>query len=128
MAARQHVQYLPLKLALLAALCVMPGLGAVHIAASGAGWAKWALLVYPVASLLSVLLYWRDKHQARVNGQRIPENALHLSELCGGWPGALVAQQRLRHKTRKVSYQVVFWVIVALHQALWAVPFWARVH
>jgi uncharacterized membrane protein YsdA (DUF1294 family) len=24
-----------------------------------------------------------------------------------------------RHKTRKVSYQVVFWLIVLLHQVFW---------
>ena len=128
MPAPRHVQHLPLKLALFGALCVMPGLGAAHVAASGAGWARWVLMAYPLASLLSLLLYWRDKHQARVQGQRIPEKVLHLSELCGGWPGALLAQQLLRHKTRKLSYQVVFWVIVALHQALWSVPLWASVH
>lgn len=36
---------------------------------------------------------------------RTPENTLHVAELLGGWPGALVAQQLFRHKTRKISYQ-----------------------
>jgi len=39
--------------------------------------------------------------------------------LLGGWPGALLAQQRFRHKTRKLSYQAVFWLIVLLHQVFW---------
>ncbi|KPZ15695.1 putative family protein [Pseudomonas syringae pv. viburni] len=52
-------------------------------------------------------------------GQRTPENVLHTVELLGGWPGALLAQQVFRHKTRKVSFQVVFWLIVLVHQALW---------
>jgi uncharacterized membrane protein YsdA (DUF1294 family) len=30
-----------------------------------------------------------------------------------------VAQQCFRHKTRKLSYQLVFWAIVAAHQAVW---------
>ena len=45
---------------------------------------------------------------------------LHLLELLGGWPGGLIAQQVLRHKTRKLSYQVIFWCIVALHGLAWA--------
>jgi cold shock CspA family protein len=28
------------------------------------------------------------------------------------WPGALVAQQKLRHKSRKQAFQSVFWVTV----------------
>ncbi|MDY7698634.1 DUF1294 domain-containing protein, partial [Pseudomonas aeruginosa] len=34
-------------------------------------------------------------------------------------PGALVAQQVFRHKTRKLSFQLVFWGIVLLHQLFW---------
>jgi uncharacterized membrane protein YsdA (DUF1294 family) len=44
---------------------------------------------------------------------------LHASELLGGWPGALVAQQVFRHKTRKLSYQSAFWLIVTLHLLFW---------
>ena len=50
---------------------------------------------------------------------RTPEVRLHLFELLGGWPGALVAQQVFRHKTRKLSFQLVFWGIVLLHQSFW---------
>lgn len=50
---------------------------------------------------------------------RIQELHLHLAELLGGWPGALVAQCWLRHKCSKRSYQTVFWVIVFLHLAVW---------
>ena len=44
---------------------------------------------------------------------------LHEVEILGGWPGALLAQQLLRHKTKKTSYQVVFWLIVLMHQIYW---------
>ena len=57
-----------------------------------------------------------DKRRAREHGRRIPENLLHLTELCGGWPGAFLAQRRLRHKVSKVGFQVQFWLIVLTHQ------------
>jgi hypothetical protein len=43
---------------------------------------------------------------------------LHLLELLGGWPGAFLAQRRLRHKSSKGSYLFVFVLIVGLHQFL----------
>ena len=41
---------------------------------------------------------------------------MHLLEILGGWPGALLAQRRLRHKCCKGSYQVMFWLIVLAYQ------------
>jgi len=32
------------------------------------------------------------------------------------WPGAFIAQRRLRHKCSKISYQAVFWLIVIAYQ------------
>lgn len=111
------VQHLGVKLLILAALCCLPLLGAVQLLLQ-AGFV-WALLAYPLASLISFIQYWQDKANAQRGRWRTPENALHLIELLGGWPGALVAQQCFRHKTRKLSYQLVFWAIVAAHQAVW---------
>ncbi|ERI52466.1 hypothetical protein N878_04935 [Pseudomonas sp. EGD-AK9] len=105
-----------LKLVLFAALCALPLLGALQLLGAGL---LWVLPLYLAASLLGLLLYWLDKRSAQGGGRRTPENTLHLVELAGGWPGALLAQQFLRHKTRKASYQTVFWLIVAAHQAFW---------
>jgi uncharacterized membrane protein YsdA (DUF1294 family) len=66
---------------------------------------------------LTFSLYWRDKRRAEAGAWRIPESALHLSELLGGWPAAYVAQRLYRHKIAKTSYQVSFWAIVILHEA-----------
>jgi uncharacterized membrane protein YsdA (DUF1294 family) len=77
------------------------------------------MLAYPLISLFSFCQYWLDKQSAQKGRWRTPENSLHLAEVLGGWPGALVAQQVFRHKTRKPSFQLVFWAIVALHQAFW---------
>lgn len=98
-------------------LCLLPVLGAGQMLVSGQSWLP--ALAYPLLSLVSFALYWRDKHQARTQGWRTPEKVLHATELCGGWPGALLAQQVFRHKTRKWSFQLSFWLIVALHQLFW---------
>ena len=113
----EGVRNVRLKLLVLGALCLLPGLGAAQMAWRDQSWLPLAL--YPAVSLISLLLYWQDKHQARSQAWRTPEKVLHASELCGGWPGALVAQQMFRHKTRKLSYQLVFWGIVLLHQVFW---------
>jgi uncharacterized membrane protein YsdA (DUF1294 family) len=70
------------------------------------------LAVYCGMSLVLFVMYWIDKRAAQRSAQRTAENTLHLFELCCGWPGALLAQQIFRHKTRKGSYQFVFWLAV----------------
>ena len=70
-------------------------------------------------SLFSFFSYRSDKRRAEAGAWRIPESTLHLVDFLGGWPGALIAQQVFRHKTRKVSFQMVFWLIVALHEVFW---------
>jgi uncharacterized membrane protein YsdA (DUF1294 family)/cold shock CspA family protein len=106
------------KLAIFLALCALPALCGIRQFLAGRS--VWPLLVYPVVSLLTFALYWDDKRSATRGTWRTSEAMLHLFELLGGWPGALIAQQMFRHKTRKVSFQVVFWAIVLVHQAFWA--------
>ncbi|MBF8778281.1 DUF1294 domain-containing protein [Pseudomonas fulva] len=117
-ASQPPVRYLRLKLFGLLGLCLLPGIGTLRLAMGEGAWL--VLAGYPLASLVSLLLYWHDKRQARTQARRVPERLLHASELCGGWPGALLAQQVFRHKTRKLSYQLPFWAIVLLHQGIWA--------
>lgn len=92
-----------------------------------------AWLLFGAAGALSVLtylLYWIDKRRAQAGAWRTPESTLHFFELIGGWPGAFLAQRHLRHKIRKVRYQVVFWFIVVAHQlvALDSLLGWRMVH
>ncbi|MGY4533094.1 uncharacterized membrane protein YsdA (DUF1294 family)/cold shock CspA family protein [Pseudomonas sp. TE3786] len=110
-------QQLGFKLVVFAVLCAAPLLGALQLFVYH-HWI-WALALYPSASLLAVVFYGHDKQRAMDGGRRTPEKTLHLLELLGGWPGALLAQQLYRHKTRKVDYQLVFWGIVLGHQLLW---------
>lgn len=76
------------------------------------------LIAYLTLSAITFLMYWKDKSAARHDKQRTPENTLHLLALLCGWPGALLGQQILRHKTQKVSFRVVLWLTVVVNVAL----------
>ncbi|WP_434563912.1 DUF1294 domain-containing protein [Pseudomonas sp. D2-30] len=111
------VQNLRLKLGVFALLCALPLAGSLLLGLQGESWVP--MTAYGLVSVVAFLLYWSDKRKARSDAWRTPENVLHAVELAGGWPGALLAQQVFRHKTRKVSFQVVFWFVVLLHQGFW---------
>ncbi len=78
----------------------------------------WLFGGWAALSLVTFSVYVTDKGQAKASGGRVPEALLHLLEALGGWPGAFVAQQVVRHKNAKFGYQVAFWIIVALHQVV----------
>lgn len=79
----------------------------------------YPVILYFIMSLVCFLLYYVDKRRAVKEIFRIPEQKLHLTELMFGWPGGIIAQQVLRHKRIKKTYQVKFWIIVSLHFVLW---------
>jgi uncharacterized membrane protein YsdA (DUF1294 family)/cold shock CspA family protein len=92
-------------------------LGAVALLAIG-GRLFWpAACVYIVMSIATFSAYKHDKEAAQVGARRINEAALITLGLIGGWPGALVARHRFRHKTRKVSFRVGYWLSVGLNVA-----------
>ena len=76
---------------------------------------RWALWGYLAASALTFAVYAFDKSAARQGTRRTPESTLHWLALVGGWPGALVAQQVLRHKSSKAGFRSVFWATVVLN-------------
>ena len=73
------------------------------------------LALYIVGSLFTFIMYAADKSAARKGNWRTKESTLHLLSLAGGWPGALIAQQKLRHKSKKQSFRSVFWATVFLN-------------
>jgi len=71
--------------------------------------------IYLIASLITFAVYGMDKSAARKGSWRVRESTLHILSLVGGWPGALVAQQKLRHKYKKQSFRAVYWVTVIVN-------------
>jgi uncharacterized membrane protein YsdA (DUF1294 family) len=76
------------------------------------------LIIFSIISLLTYLIYAKDKRAARHNEWRTSESTLHLYSLLCGWPGAIVAQQRLRHKSKKTSFRAVFILTVIINASL----------
>ncbi|MGH8138206.1 MAG: DUF1294 domain-containing protein [Steroidobacteraceae bacterium] len=70
---------------------------------------------YGVLSVVTFVAYWFDKSAARHGLWRTKESSLLLLGLAGGWPGAVLAQSVLRHKSRKDSFQVPFWGTVVMN-------------
>jgi len=89
----------------------------VFVAASAfVGKLPFAVLwLYLVGSAVAFLAYAFDKSAARKDQWRTQESTLHLFALVGGWPGALAAQKLLRHKSKKQSFQIMFWATVVLN-------------
>lgn len=73
------------------------------------------LAFYVAVSLITFITYAADKSAAKKGDRRTPESSLHFLSLVGGWPGALIAQQRLRHKSRKQPFRTYFWITVFLN-------------
>ncbi|KPV92955.1 hypothetical protein AN395_00081 [Pseudoalteromonas sp. P1-30] len=72
-------------------------------------------------SLITFIMYAWDKRQAKQSAHkkvnRTPERTLQLLSLLGGWPGTLIAQQWLRHKSQKRRFIVVLWLCIVLNVA-----------
>ena len=75
-------------------------------------------LYYAVVSLVTYLAYRRDKEAAIKRRRRTAEKDLHFLELFGGWPGALIAQRWVRHKSQKATFQVEFYLATAVNLGL----------
>ena len=78
---------------------------------------KLYLILAAVMSVIVFALYGWDKHAARHGTWRVRERTLFTLAVLGGWPGGLIGSRVFRHKTKKLSYRVVFTLIVLLHLA-----------
>lgn len=71
--------------------------------------------VYLVMSVVTFIAYALDKSAAKNGRWRTKESTLHLFAVLGGWPGALWAQNILRHKSSKQEFKLVYKVTVLLN-------------
>lgn len=77
------------------------------------GW----LAVYGLASFACFIGYALDKRAATHKQWRVSETILLMVGLVGGWPGAILAQEIFRHKTKKPAFRTLFWMSVAINMA-----------
>lgn len=89
---------------------------------------RWVASLYVLLSLITFFAYWKDKVAAQAGRWRTPESTLHCLALLGGWPGAVFAQQWLRHKSSKTEFRSIFWCTVVLNVTVfvWLHSPWGR--
>jgi uncharacterized membrane protein YsdA (DUF1294 family)/cold shock CspA family protein len=90
-------------------------LAAVGISIGTGNLRPQVLVAYLAISVFTFVVYAFDKSAAQNGRWRTSEGSLHFLALVGGWPGAWVAQQALRHKSKKTEFRIVFWVTVLLN-------------
>ena len=100
----------------------------VAVALSYLGFTKLKLYWYATWllfwSFITFVYYGVDKGQAQRGGQRIPESALHVLALLGGFVGGWAGMFAFRHKTRKPPFVLILAISTVLHLCLYL--FWLR--
>ena len=97
-------------------LLLVPGFACLVLACSllwrvpNAAWGA-----YSAMSMATFIVYALDKRAALRGDWRVAENTLHGLALLCGWPGALLAQELLRHKSAKPAFRRLFWLTAALN-------------
>ncbi len=87
------------------------------------GLPRWLWGAYSAMSLATFIVYWGDKRAAQRGSWRVAEGTLHALALFGGWPGALLGQELLRHKSAKARFRRWFWATVLLNVLAFAALF-----
>ena len=105
-----------------ATLLAIPAFVVVYVAVA-AVWKlpSWVAGFYLVMGAATFIAYAADKSAAASGWWRTPEGTLHALALAGGWPGALLAQQILRHKSTKAEFRRLFWATVLLNVVVFVV-------
>lgn len=75
-----------------------------------AGW-------YVIIGIVTYFVYAKDKKSAQQGKWRTPESTLHLLSALGGWVGAMIAQNHLRHKTQKSEFRIMYYLTVVINLA-----------
>jgi uncharacterized membrane protein YsdA (DUF1294 family)/cold shock CspA family protein len=100
----------------IASLSAIPVLIVVYVGASFYWTVSplWAI-AYFLTSVVTFFAYAFDKTAAVRGNWRTQEGKLLGLGLLCGWPGALLAQKGLRHKSSKKSFRHAFWITVVLN-------------
>jgi len=76
------------------------------------------ILYLVVINIVTFVTFAWDKYSAIDGEWRISEKTLLMLALIGGTAGAIIAQQKLRHKTRKQPFRALLISIAGLHVLL----------
>ena len=91
-------------------------------------WPYFVASIYGTMSSITFLVYKWDKRLAIEPTDpsiRVPERSLHILALLCGWPGALIAQQWLRHKSQKRTFIAGLWLTIFINcSALAGIYYW----
>lgn len=79
---------------------------------------QFGILYIVIINVITFFAYGLDKLKSQVKAQRISERMLWLLTLMGGSIGALAGMHFFRHKTKKVSFQLVVTLILLVQIAL----------
>lgn len=69
-------------------------------------------IFYGTINLYTFILYAIDKRASIKDKWRIRERQLHLFMFAGGVIGAIAGQYIFRHKTQKLSFRIIFWLLL----------------
>lgn len=73
------------------------------------------IIIYlAVINLLTFLVMWWDKHEAKMGDWRVSEKALFMFVLLGGGIGGIAGMYIFRHKTKKWYFKYGFPTILIL--------------
>jgi len=82
----------------------------------------WYLIAINMLTFFVMLI---DKIQASQHERRVRERTLYILTFLGGSPAMLLSMHSLRHKSRKLSFQLVVWFLFLTQLAvmvLWVNP------
>jgi uncharacterized membrane protein YsdA (DUF1294 family) len=81
-------------------------------------WRIYYWLWIAVASLVTLILFGLDKNRSKSKGWRIPESALFLWILAGGFLGGWLGRALFHHKTQKGIFLFVLIFGTLIHAGL----------
>ena len=76
------------------------------------------IIYFLVINVITFFYFGIDKIKSRSGSRRISEKMLWILTLIGGSIGALSGMKFFRHKTKKLSFQAVIAIILALQIGL----------
>lgn len=77
------------------------------------------LLYFLLINIISFFYIGIDKMKAQLDRRRVSEKTLWLLALIGGSLGTLIGMHFFRHKTKKISFQAILAMILAVQ--LWLI-------